>query len=95
MINDINNVSFTVAVVSWEEGFHGGYDQIIHFEVRSNNNAWVELTSVRVAKTESKYLRTTTLRDLLQGTTYYMRLFASNERGPSGKTEVWNFTTKG
>jgi len=95
MINDISNVSYTVAVVSWEEGFHGGYDQTIHFKVRSNNDAWVELTSVRVAKRESKYRRTTTLRDLLPGTTYYIRLFASNERGSSGMTDIWNLTTKG
>jgi len=79
------------------EGFHGGFNQTIHLEMQLGSLSWIEqnmyLTFISTQEVQAP--RNTTIMGLQPGAMYHVRLFASNERGISGLSEVWNFTTKG
>jgi len=79
------------------EGFHGGFNQTIHFEMQFGNSSWTEHKqySILISTQEEQAHRNTTITGLKLGTTFHVRLFASNVRGISGLSKVWNFTTKG
>jgi len=81
--------------VSWIEGFHGGFDQTIHIEISSDTSGWIEMSSEPLFVQESPAARNTTITGLLTGTLYYVRLFASNERGNSEMSKVLEFNIKG
>ena len=81
--------------MSWIEGFHGGFDQTIHIEISSDTSGWIEMSSEPLFVQESPAARNTTITGLLTGTLYYVRLFASNERGNSEMSKVLEFNIKG
>jgi len=81
--------------VTWIEGFHGGFAQTVHIEIMSAKSEWSLSASQRVSIGDGRAYHNTTITNLKGQTTYHVRLFASNERGSGGASEVWNFTTTG
>jgi len=94
-LTGISSISHTSAVVSWVEGFHGGFDQTVTIQISSDKTKWVDRLKEIRSHLENMVPRHTTITGLLDGTTYYVRMFASNELGDSKMSEVWNFTTQG
>ena len=95
MIKHIAIINYDSAVVSWIEGFHGGFDQTIHVEISSETSGWIEMSSEPLFVQEGPAARNTTITGLLTGTLYHVRLFASNERGNSEMSKVWEFNING
>jgi len=93
----IQNISSTIhsIVVLWIECFHGGFDQTVHIEIKSDISEWSERSSKLLFTYENVSPRNFTINNLEGGMAYQVRLFASNERGNSDTSEVWTITTKG
>ena len=82
------------ATVFWIEGFHGGFNQTVYIEIRSDrSNVSQKLQDISLRDTPTT--RNSTITGLEGASTYYVRLFATNVRGVSGMSGVWNFTTAG
>jgi len=82
--------------VTWLEGFSGGFVQTIHIQTSTDMSVWTNESALEVnAISGNNAYRNTTVRGLEGGKVYHVRLFASNKRGISEMTDVWNFTTTG
>jgi len=80
-------------MVLWKEGFDMGHTQTIHIEIRSTNTEWSEKHNENPSVMAAENIRTTTIKGLEAGTTYYFRLSASNEFGRSLPSTIFNITT--
>jgi len=95
-IKEISGVSENSAIVTWLEGFSGGFVQTIHIQTSIDMSVWTHESALEVnAISENNAYRNTTVRGLEGGKLYHVRLFASNKRGISEMSDVWNFTTTG
>jgi len=81
-------------LISWIEGFHGGYDQDIHVQTSSNKQEWTERNTISVSAKTPTILKNTTITDIAS-TSLYLRLFASNDWGVSKMSDIWNITLQG
>jgi len=82
------------ATVFWSEGFHGGFNQSIYIEIITDSSNVSKLLQ-HLSTRDTPTTRNSTIIGLEGATTYYVRLFANNERGVSEMSDVWNFTTAG
>jgi len=90
----VNEKGHDAATVLWNEGFHGGFNQSVYIEIRSDrSNVTQKLQDISLRDTSTT--RNSTITGLEGATTYYVRLFATNPHGVSGMSRVWNFTTAG
>jgi len=90
----MQEVGQSTFIISWIEGFHGGYDQDIHTQISSNGQVWTERNTIFVSAKTPTTLRNTTITDIA-GTNLFLRLFASNEWGVSKMSDIWNITRQG
>jgi len=70
-----------------------GHTQTIHIEIRSTNTEWSDKQNENPSVMAAENIRTTTIKGLEAGTTYYFRLSASNEMGRSMPSTIFNITT--
>jgi len=96
-IIDIQNIGPHSATILWSEGFHGGSDQTIYYEISSDflYRTWITVLMDTIEISETQYIRNTTVSNLVEETIYYIRLYSTNSQGRSEMTEISNFTTKG
>jgi len=81
-------------IVSWIEGFSGGYDQTTHIQTSSSNWIWTETNTYTISANDPPLLRNTIITNMV-GAHICLRLFASNQLGTSEMSEVWNLTIQG
>jgi len=94
---EIKNVGSHSATLSWSEGFHGGSDQTVYYEI-SSDDTYTTLTTVQmntIAISETISIRNTTVSNLVEDTFYYIRLYSTNSLGRSEMTDISTFTTTG
>ena len=94
---EIKSIGPHAATISWSEGFHGGFDQTVYYEISSDNTytTWtpVQIDTIRISKTIS--IRNTTVNNITEETIYYIRLYSTNSLGRSEMTDISTFTTTG
>ena len=95
VITGIHNIGPHSATISWSDGFHGGFDQTVYYEIRTDSTNWTESPKETIAIYDTRYIRNTTVNNLMESTIYYIRLYSTNERGMSEMTDISNFTTPG
>jgi len=88
----IESTSHGSVVVLWKEGFDMGHTQTIHIEIRPINSEWSEYKREYPSAKADEDTRNTTVTGLESGTTYYLRLFASNAMGRSLPSTTLNIT---
>ena len=90
----MKDVGQDTIVLSWVEGFHGGYDQQIYFQTSTNNQVWTDRSTITLSLNNHTVPRNTTITELTS-VRFYLRMFASNVWGVSSMSEVWNITLEG
>jgi len=93
---EIKHIGPHSATVSWSEGFHGGFDQTVYYEMSSD--MYTTVTPVRmdtIGISETTSIRNTTVNNLVEETIYYIRLYSTNSLGRSEMTDTSTFTTTG
>ena len=93
VIIEIHNIGPYSVTISWSEGFHGGSDQTVYYEIRTDNTDWAVSPMETIETSDTSYIRNTTINNLIERTTYYIRLYSKNSRGKSNITVVSKFTT--
>jgi len=94
---EIKNIGDHSATISWSEGFHGGSDQTVYYEISSENTftTWTPFRMDTIGISETISIRNTTVNNLMEETTYYIRLYSTNSLGRSEMTDISTFTTTG
>ena len=93
---EIKHIGPHSATVSWSEGFHGGFDQTVYYEMSSD--MYTTVTPVRmdtIGISETISIRNTTVNNLKEETIYYIRLYSTNIFGRSKMTGINIFTITG
>jgi len=94
---EIKNIGPHSATISWSEGFHGGSDQTVYYEISSDNTytTWTPVRMDTIGISETISIRNTTVNNLIEETIYYIRLYSTNSLGRSEMTDISTFTTTG
>jgi len=97
VVVEIKNIGPHSATISWSEGFHGGSDQTVYYEISSDNTytTWTPVRMDTIAISETISIRNTTVNNLIEATIYYIRLHSTNSLGMSKRTDISTFTTTG
>jgi len=97
VLAEIKSIGPHSATISWSEGFHGGSDQTVYYEI-SSDNTYTTWTSVRmdtIGTSETISIRSTAVNNLVEETIYNIRLYSTNSLGRSEMTDISTFTTTG
>ena len=81
--------------ISWSEGFHGGSDQTVYYEISSDKTTWTTVPMDTIDISETAQIRNTVVSNLIETTIYYIRLYSKNIHGRSEMSDLSNFTTTG
>ena len=92
---EIHNIGPHSAMLSWSEGFHGGSDQTVYYEISSDNTTWTTVPMDAIGTSETQIIRNTTVSNLKEATVYYIRLYSINSLGRSEMSDISNLTTTG
>ena len=91
----IKNIGPHSATISWSEGFHGGSDQTVYYEISTDNTytTWTPVRMHTIGTSETISIRKTTVNNLMEETIYFIRLYSTNSLGRSEMTDLSTFTT--
>jgi len=94
---EIKNIGPHSATLLWSEGFHGGSDQTVYYEISSDNTytTWTPVRMDTIGISETISIRNTTVNNLMAETIYSIRLYSTNRLGRSEMTDISTFTTTG
>jgi len=84
---EIHNIGPHSVTISWSEGFHGGSDQTVYYEISSDNTTWMIFPMGTIGISETKTIRNAAVNNLMGTTIYYIRLYSTNSHGRSEMTE--------
>ena len=90
----VDNIQQTTARVSWQQGYHGGFDQTFLLQLSTDKVHWENVETVFGGKDESEDRMHQVLNDLRHSTTYYVRIYSFNREGNSPFSQYQNFTTR-
>ena len=92
---EIKSIGPHSATISWSEGFHGGSDQTVYYEISSDNTTWTPVRMDTIGISETISIRNTTVKNMMEESIYYIRLYSTNNLGKSELTDITTFTTTG
>lgn len=89
----VDEIKYKAVRLSWLRGYHGGFAQTFVVQVSTDLKKWRNVSSIFDGKNENAKPVSTTLTNLQDSTTYFLRVYAYNDEGKSSYTDYVNFST--